>query len=220
MVVTNDPSLAEKLQQAQSKFGYPSYYWIFQQLLHPVLMNCLILPTYRILGKYLLVLFQWLHILSKAVHWKEKRGKKPDYFPKKMPNALAILAQNQLKKLEKFNKHRKEIAEFYFQELKNTDFITVGEYEDRKNIFLRFPVKHPKAHKIIKKAWESNLLIGDWYDKVIAPRDTKLDKMQYILGSCPIAERLSEETFNLPTHINISINEAKRITDFLKKLEK
>ena len=39
-----------------------------------------------------------------------------------MPNALAMLALNQFKKLERFNKHRKEIAEFYYQELKNTSF--------------------------------------------------------------------------------------------------
>src|SRR4030042_2579591 len=137
-------------------------------------MNCLILPTYRVFGKYLLVLFQCLHILSKAVHWKEKRGQKPDYFPKKLPDALAILSLNQFKKLERFNKHRKEIAEFYRQELKDTLFELPLDLEQ---IYLRFTIKHPKAHEIIKKAWQKNLLIGDWYDKVIAPHDTKLNKM-------------------------------------------
>jgi dTDP-4-amino-4,6-dideoxygalactose transaminase len=51
---------------------------------------------------------------------------------------------------------------------------------------------------------------------VIAPHDTKLDKMQYIKGSCPKAEKLAKETFNLPTHINISQKEAQKIIDFLK----
>jgi dTDP-4-amino-4,6-dideoxygalactose transaminase len=36
------------------------------------------------------------------------------------------------------------------------------------------------------------------------------------LGSCPKAEKLSRETFNLPTHINISQREAKKIIDFLE----
>ena len=216
MAVTNDDELARKIKDFQKKIDYPFFLWIKQQLLHPVLMNCLILPFYRIFGKYLLVFFQGTHILSKAVHWKEKRGLKPNYFPKKLPNALAILALNQFKKLERFNKHRKEIAEFYFRELRNSNFVTLAEHEDRENIFLRFPIKHPKAHEIIKKAWANNLLIGDWYDKVIAPHDTKLEKMQYVSGSCPIAEKLAEETLNLPTHINISQKEARKIVDFLK----
>jgi dTDP-4-amino-4,6-dideoxygalactose transaminase len=196
-------------------------------------MNYLILPTYRILGKYLLILFQWFQILSKAVHWREKRGLRPGYFPKRLPNALAVLALNQFKKLERFNNHRKEIAEIYRKELKEeakpsslTRATAKGEEEDlssslelpqeKEQIYLRFAVKHPKAHEIIKKAWQKNILIGDWYTSPIAPHDTKLNKLQYQLGSCPKAEKLSRETFNLPTHINISQREAKKIIGFLE----
>lgn len=74
MVVTNDDSLAKKMREFQEKIDFPSNCWTFQQLLHPILMNYLILPTYSIFGRYILILLQWLHILSKAVHWKEKRG--------------------------------------------------------------------------------------------------------------------------------------------------
>ncbi|MDO8436422.1 MAG: aminotransferase class I/II-fold pyridoxal phosphate-dependent enzyme [bacterium] len=220
MAVTDEDKLARKLKEYQEKIGYPSCFWIFQQLLHPVLMNWLILPTYSILGKYILVLFQKFHILSKAVHWKEKRGGKPGYFPKRMPEALAILALNQFKKLERFNRHRKEIALFYYDEIikKCPKFIEGLPLnpEDRKNIFLRFAIKHPRAHEIIKKAWKQNFLIGDWYTTPIAPYDTQLDKLQYKLGSCPKAEKLSKETLNLPTHINILKKEAKLVTEFLK----
>lgn len=217
MAVTNDGELAKKMREYQEKIGYPSYFWIFQQLLHPILMNYLILPSYSIFGKYLLILFQWLNILSKAVHWKEKRGLKPDYFPKRLPDALALLALKQFKKLEKFNNHRKEIANFYFNELKNLkSFQLPLNPPDREQIFLRFTIKHSKAHQIIKRAWQKNLLIGDWYDLVIAPHDTKLDKMQYKIGNCPKAEKLSKKTFNLPTHINISQNEVQKIIHFLK----
>ena len=208
MVTTNDDELAQKLEKYVRDIGYPSNCWIFQQLLHPVLMNWLILPTYEIFGKYLLILFQWLQILSKAVHWKEKRGKKPGYFPKRMPNALAILALNQFKKLEKFNVHRKEIADFYSKNL--------GGQLNEGSIYLRFPVKHPKAHDMIKKAWQNNLLIGDWYTSPIAPADTQLDKIDYNIGSCPKAEKLSKETFNLPTHIKINLTDARRVADFIK----
>ena len=177
----------------------------------------LILPTYLILGKYLLIIFQRLHILSKAVHWKEKKGERPGYFPKKLPNCLAILALNQLKKLDKFNNHRQKIAEFYCNELKNTSFELPTAPGDRKPVFLRYAIKSKKAHKIIKKAWQRNILIGDWYTSPIAPDDTKLGKMRYVPGSCPNAEKLAKETLNLPTHINISKKDAQKIIIFLKR---
>lgn len=221
MVTTNDENLAQKINQFREEIKYPSNLWIFQQLLHPILMNYLILPLYSFLGtgKVLLTIFQWLQILSKAVHWKEKRGKKPSYFPKRMPNALAILAINQFGKLEKFNQHRKKIAEFYTQELSNTRYQIQDTMYKEGNIFLRFPLKHVNAHQIIKKAWQKNILIGDWYTTPIAPRDTSLEKMQYKLGSCPKSEKLAKETLNLPTHINISKKNAQKIIDFTKNYE-
>ena len=235
MAVTNDDEIGKKLEALsryarsgearQKEFSYPSYGWIFQQLLHPILLNFIILPLYNFLdlGKIFLVLSQWLHLLSKAVNWKEKRGLKPDYFPKVLPNALAILAKHQLNKLEKFNNHRKKIAGFYYKELSNTKFILP---EKNNNIFLRFAVRHSKAHEIIYEAWhKENILLGDWYRSPIDPNDTRLEEIKYREGMCKNAEALSKKTLNLPTHINISlqprsgqaISDAERIVNFLKK---
>jgi dTDP-4-amino-4,6-dideoxygalactose transaminase len=167
------------------------------------------------LGKIFLVLSQMVHILSKAVSWQEKRGLRPDYFPKALPNALAMVAKNQFDKLNVFNNHRKKIADFYYQELAGTKF----ELPKKEgNIFLRFAVQHPQAHEIIYEAWnKENILIGDWYTTVIAPDDTQLNQMKYNQGMCRNAERLAKRTLNLPTHINISMEDAKRIISFLKK---
>lgn len=218
MAVTDDKELAGKISEFQKTIDPPSSYWIFQQLLHPVLINYLILPTYRFFGKYLLMFFQWINLLSKAVHWKEKRGQKPDYFPKNLPNALAELADNQFRKLERFNNHRAEIAEFYFKNLNDSSFELPKSFDGRKNVFLRFTLKHPRAHQIIEKLWQNNILIGDWYTFPIAPGDTKLEKIGYDKGACKNAEKLAEITFNLPTHINISEVEAKKIVSYIKKV--
>ncbi len=215
IVATNDDELAKKIRNFQKETDSPSSWWIFQQLLHPILMNCFILPTYSFCGKYFLVLFQWLKILSKAVHWKEKKGKIPSYFPKRMPNALALLALNQMKKLDRFNCHRKKISSFYYKKIGS--FELPVSFPERENIFLRFSVKSQKAHKIIRRAWDKNILIGDWYTSPVAPDDTQLEKVGYKKGSCPEAERLSKITFNLPTHISIREKEAGKIVDFLKK---
>ncbi len=220
MAVTNDDEIAKKLEQLQKKFGAPGAFWTFQQILHPIFLHFIILPIYNFLdlGKIFLVLSQVLHILSKAVSWKEKRGQRPDYFPKALPNALALMAFNQLSKLNKFNSHRQKIAEFYYQNLDNTKFVLPPRVQNKKNIFLRFTIKHPKAHEIIYEAWnKQNILIGDWYTTPIAPFDTNLEQMKYKQESCPNAEALAEETLNLPTHINISQKDAERIVNFLKQ---
>ena len=216
MAVTNDPDTAERIRQYHDKISYPSSYWIWQQLVHPVAMNWKILPTYGLFGKYLLVLFQKLHVLSKAVAAKEKWGEKPDYFPKCMPNALALLALSQLEKLDRFNSHRKELAIQYHSDLRDTSFLLPEQFAERENIFLRFTVRHANAHNIIKKAWEQNILLGDWYTSVLVPEGTDMVAMQYQKGSCPNAERLAKTTLNLPTHINIREWQYNKVIDFLR----
>ncbi len=218
MAVTNDDELAKNLRQAQKEFGQPGIFWIFQQLLHPILLHFMILPIYNFFnaGKILLVFSQWAYILSKAVHWKEKRGQRPDYFPKALPGALAVLALHQLHKIDKFHAHRRKIFEYYADELKKTSFDLPENFQNGKQSYLRFTVKHPKAHDIIYEAWhKQNILLGDWYTTVIAPFDTKLSEMDYKKGSCKNAEYLSDVTLNLPTHINITQKDAERIVKFL-----
>ena len=221
MAVTNDEKIGEALRQAQCKMGFPNLFWIFQQLLHPVLLNYIVLPVYNFLdlGKIVLIFSQWTHVLSKAVHWKEKRGKMPDYFPRAFPNALAILAINQFEKLDRFYRHRRKISEIYYNALKNGKFEVFEELNPQyldsikgKHSYLRFTVKHKKAHEIIYESWhKENILVGDWYTSPVAPFDTKLDKVGYKKGTCPKAERLSDITFNLPTHIGITPETASRI---------
>ncbi|MBI2054274.1 MAG: aminotransferase class I/II-fold pyridoxal phosphate-dependent enzyme [Candidatus Staskawiczbacteria bacterium] len=227
IAVTNDDRIGQNLKRAQADFGMPSRFWIFQQILHPIFLNYVVLPIYAFLdlGKIFLVLSQWLNILSKAVHWKEKRGLRPDYFPKAMPNALAVMALNQFLKLDKFYRHRKSRSRFYYDNLKGTSFslhrfssIEELSLKNIKHSFLRFTVRHKRAHEIIYEAWHNqNILLGDWYTTPIAPHDTNMKDMKYKKGSCKNAEELAKTTLNLPTHINISQKDEERIINFLKK---
>ena len=92
--------------------------------------------------------------------------------------------------------------------------------EGSRSAYLRFTVRDKDAREIIDEAWRRNLLIGDWYTSPVVPNDTQLDKLEYVVGSCPNAERLARETFNLPTHINITNKDAKTLSDFIKLYDK
>ena len=223
IAVTNDQEVAKKLEELQKEFGMPSMCWTMQQILHPILLNYFILPVYNFidLGKVFLVLSQTFHILSKAVSWKEKRGRMPDYFPKALPNAMAMMAMNQLKKIDIFNFQRQKVANYYYENLKDSNFGLPKTFENRKNVFLRFTITNSKAHEIIYEAWhKQNILLGDWYTTPIAPFDTNVADIKYTPESCRNAEDLAKRTLNLPTHINISKEDAERIVKFLKKYDK
>ena len=227
MAVTNDENLAKKLEEFQKNLDYPSSFWIFQQLLHPILTNYLILPAYSInchLGRIFLGTFHKLSVLSKAVYKKEKVGEIPKYFPKLLPNALAILALNQFRKLERFNEHRRELADFYGEGLKNANF-TLPLAKSRNGItptFLRYPIlTNFDTNKVLKETQKRKILLDDgWRKNPIVPPDTNICKMKYPSGSCPKAEKIAKGIINLPTHINISKKEAEKILDVLCLLKK
>jgi perosamine synthetase len=223
MAITNEEKIAQKIRDFQERLNYPSNFWIFQQLLHPILTNYLVVPLYgldKTLGKILLGIFHKTRILSKAVYIEEKHGKLSKCFPKRLANTLAILALNQLRKLERFNNHRRKIADFYQSELKNTDFVLPLARKDteRKPTFMRYSILTDfDTDKILGQARKRKIYLDDgWRKSPIVPPDTNLEKMGYILGTCPKAERVAKTIINLPTHINISKKEAKKIVDFYK----
>lgn len=222
MAVANNKKIGEKLKEFQEKLDYPSNFWIFQQLLHPILMNWKVMPSYAIhpfLGRMVLGVFHQLSVLSKAVYKKEKKGRIPPHFPKRFSNALAILALNQFRKLEKFNAHRRKIADFYEKELKRFNLPLDRPREGVEPTFMRYPVLVKKeTDEILKEARKRKIYLDDgWRKSVVIPPDTDIGKMKYVPGSCPQAEKVAKSILNLPTHINISEKEAEKIVEFIKK---
>ncbi len=217
----NNADFLKKASDFQNKLNYPKNIWTIRQLLHPVLVNLLVFPMYNIIiGKILMALFVNLGILSKAVTKDENQGILPNYFPQRLPNALAALALHQLEKLEKFNSHRKEIANYYKKELENdTRYkIIFKEYDNKKEpIFMKYPLLSENSKEIMEKMRMNKIYLNDgWSDSTIMPPMTSLEKMIYSKGSCLLAESLSKKIVSLPTHINISIDDAEKIVYLLK----
>ncbi len=211
--------LASKIRKFQKDLNYPSYFWIFQQLFHPIIFS-LILPTYNSgFGKFLLYFFQKIKLLSKGTSSEEKQGRKPNFFPKRFPNALAILAKNQFLKLEKFNRRRQENTKFYFENLPD-NFILPTEREDIQ--FLKmFPILVENQKEILSESKKYGIIFDDqWYQSPIMPPGTDLSKMQYRMGSCRKAEKVASKIINLPTNPAVSKNDLDRVLNFIIKYAK
>lgn len=171
------------VKKYHKKLEYPSYFWIFQQLLHPIAFST-ILPLYQLgIGKVLLVILQRLHLLSFPVYPEEKKGRQPSVFPAKYPNALAMLLVNQLKKLDRYSRIRETAVSAY----------------GGKGPLLRYPKIVDDPALVLAKARKKGILLGNWYHNVVDPTDP-----QYRTGSCPKAEEAARGIINLPTRVSVA----------------
>ncbi|GMX58838.1 MAG: DegT/DnrJ/EryC1/StrS aminotransferase family protein [Candidatus Microsyncoccus archaeolyticus] len=216
MVVVNNLSLKIK------EYDFPSNLWIINQLLYPILMQYVFLPLFRFnLGRTFYSLMFELNIFSlRSVNKKENQGILPQYFGKKMPNALAALALNQLSKIDRFNSKRKEIAKAYFTIFKNSNVKTVfkEDFNNRDPVFLKFPILIDNPEKTLKELRKENIFINDgWRETVIVPPLTNQEKMKYTKGECEYGEKISQKILSLPTHAKLTIEDVKKIASIIKK---
>lgn len=214
IAITNNKVLGEKLRLFKRNLEYPSFFWVFQQLFHPIAF-WVILPLYNIfsLGKIILVLLQKVHLLSFPVSLEEKEGRsKP--FLKKLPNALACLALLQLKRINEFNSKREEITEFYLKELRELDLPL--PYENIAPL-LRFPLLIEKRDRVMQVFAKKRIYLGKWYSEIVDPRGVNFKQIFYQKGSCPNAEFIAKKIINLPTYSAMTISEAQKVISLLKQ---
>lgn len=214
LVLCSNESLYKKIKTLRDSLKNPPRSWVIQQLFHPVAFS-LILPLYNSgIGKLMLVLFQKLGFLSKAVYLDEKTGCRPEFFPAKMPGGLAVLARNQLKKLDRFNKHRRKIANFYALSLRGLGLHLPPL--SKGSIWLRFPARHKKANGFYKFAKRKGILLGNWYKGVVMPvKDLSI--VGYKRRSCPRAEEYAKTVVNLPTYFVLTRSQARKVVKIFKQ---
>ncbi len=199
IINSNLKTQISKLKQYHDQLPYPSYFWIFQQLFHPIAFSVILASYNLIFGKLLLVFLQKLHLLSFPVYPEEKKGLRPSNFPAKFPNALAILLLRQLKKLDGFNENRRRIADYYRNQLNKGEFTLAPHREGA--IYLRFPVLLPQPTQVIHHARRHGVYLGNWYHNGIDPTGVDFSAIGYQPGSCPKAEEAARHVMNLPTRI-------------------
>ena len=151
-----------------------------------------------------------LSISGRVIYEKEKKGKRSHFKVSRLANSLAHILCNQLTTLEETNEHRHQIAHWYREEIETKKVMKQPELVG--SAFVRYPilVSDPIAlHTYFKK---QGILLGDWYNTVIAPDDSDLEHTGYTIGTCPTAEKLAKESVNLPTSRHIATKAADTIS--------
>ncbi len=204
---------AARLRARTARLSAPSRHWTARQLLHPLAMG-VVRPTYAAGGRYILRGLQVAGMLSKALTPQEKQGAPPALPPSLLPDALARLVLEQLARLPDFLSHRHMIAKHYTESLQHVQGIALPVIPaDRTHGFLRYTIRVSHPLSLHVTARRAGIILGDWYDAVVAPSDTNLDAVGYLPGSCPTAEEASRQSVNLPTSPTLTLPQANRVLE-------
>ncbi len=210
---------------------FPPYSLIVRNLLYPILAT-ISLKWYNKgkIGKSIMYAAKKLKLIPLILNEDEKNGYSPTFaclrrqeegargrVSYKMPNSLAYLFLQQFKKLEEYNNHRLEIAEFYNNALRGTEFKFPKVWDKSEQVYLRYTLFAKNAEEIIKKARKNDIYLGDWYRNVIAPKGVNLAGVLYEQNTCSKAERYASQSVNLSNHSGISIEDAGRVVDEIDK---
>lgn len=215
-LITNNLEIANQIRKKQNLLPYPNRLKTIQHLLHYPIFS-FSKPIYNLkVGKGILALSKKINFLNKIIYSEEKIGMPVSFYPSKLANSLAKILFFQVDKIEKFNLHRREIAHFYNDNLNNKK-INKPNWDDN-SVWLRYTILNSSGINIHDIAKKQGIILGDWYNSPIAPKDIDIDKTGYQIGQCPKAEELSSQSINLPTDIHIKKKDARKIVEIINNL--
>ena len=110
--------------------------------------------------------------------------------------------------------HRRDIAKLYDQLLAQAGWpVPAG----MAPVLVRYPVRVGNKAELVAQAPRRGVEIGTWFECPLHPIETPLERYDYTLGSCPLAEQAAREVVNLPTHPRTGAAAAKRCVRFLQE---
>ena len=160
--------------------------------------------TYKIRKTYRIGVGKLLHFLLKKTNVLSKPMSESFYAKYHLPDRYARLAMDAFIHLNTSLKHRNKIANIYNSMLDKK----IASGSMNKNIMfssnLRYPIFVENRNSLINYLEKEGVYVSDiWYYDV-SP-------------DCPNAQKISSSILNLPTHINMSENNAKLICERINR---
>jgi dTDP-4-amino-4,6-dideoxygalactose transaminase len=209
-LVTGDDDLAKKIEEFRKRLPLSRRVKVIQHLLHFPFFT-LNKPLYNLgIGKCKLWLAKKLNLINKIIYPPEKIGKQVLFYPSFLPNSLARILLNQLEHITQTTEHRQMIAKIYNNEIDGNKEITKPEWSD-ESVWLRYTLLVKNPQELHARAKKEGIILGNWYDCPVAPCDIDTSATDYVLGSCPDDEKLSQMSINLPTDPCITEKDARRV---------
>ena len=217
MAITNDKEIAARIREIQAKSGFYDEKIIKKIALQIILYNILYHPLIYFIGKYVFYELGKLNFFIQSTTEEEMKGKRPEKYPVKLSNIQAKVGLSQLRALNQNLEHRRKIAVFYKESLKKLNY-KIPENDDKlyNPAYIRYWLIVDDREKLKKVFQNRGVELGEWFNCPIHPKETSLKNVFYEIGSCPIAEYMTEHNVNLPTHLKVSMKQAGKITKILE----
>ena len=126
-------------------------------------------------------------------------------YPSRMPEFIAFLALNELKRWPSIKKERRRIMNRYIDRLRSLEStleMPESYFKNGVNVIpLRFVFTHPNAVKLRSKMNYFLNVASIWFKEPIISTTELMENYGYIKGSCPVSESLNTSIINLPTSI-------------------
>ena len=131
----------------------------------------------------------------------------------------AAILRKKLKHIETFINKRRENAQFYNENLKNSTFVTPVEDKDTYHSYYIYALKHPKANKIKERLNNAGIACGTYYPVPLHLQGA-FKELGYKEGDLPVTEELAKTTFAIPVFPELDVKEREYIIHTLINIEK
>ena len=216
MAVVRREELWDHLALEQRGAKERSLFSIKRFLLYPLLYT-IAKPLYGSgIGKLLLFFANRMRLLPKILTRGEKEGRMHGSLTR-MPGACAVLALDQWQQLGTINNHRRLLTRFYFEETAKRNWPTLlGITPDLP--LQKFPLFVKHAEGIRQRLKKQNIHLHDgWTGCVICPTDVCAENLGYKDGQDPAAEMAGLQILSLPTHPDMTLQQAQKLMELLEK---
>lgn len=218
IAVTSSEELAERLREIQLEFVEP-----------PKIQLARLRAQHQIHEWFFRPQFYWVAVgaLRRLSDWNLFIGSSgKDELDSQMPvdtgwrmsSFQATIGQERLGSLPENLNHRSQLAELYRQRLQLRGWPVALTPLQTEPAFLRYPLRVANKWEVLQKAAESRVELGSWFESVLHPVRTSLDRFGYLPGCCPVAERTANQVLNLPLHPRVSAAEAEKVIDFVYRV--
>ena len=139
----------------------------------------------------------------------------------RLPDILCALGISQISRLSKFKAKRKNIFEFYQNNLEGMEELTLPEQADYADpVWHLYPirVKNNLRNQLFHFLRENNVLVQVNYVPVYYHPIFK--ELDYPRGLCPITEEFYNEEISLPIHPNLSPKDLRKVVKLIRKFFK
>jgi dTDP-4-amino-4,6-dideoxygalactose transaminase len=132
----------------------------------------------------------------------------------RMDEIQAAILRVKLKKLDKDNRKRRKIAEYYTSNITNKKIILPGAGEGENNVWHQYVIRCDERDRLQKYLYDNGIETMIHYP--IPPHKQKAYK-EYSGLSLPISEKIHREVLSLPIDPNMNEGEIKEILEAINK---